>query len=64
MSSSMEKSQFIAGRFIVGFGVAFSDISAPAYLVEISPPQWRGRFAGLYSAGCVPVTARLHPRLS
>ena len=51
ISSSNEKGQFIAGRFILGFGVSIAASAAPAYIVEVSPPQWRGRLTGLYNAG-------------
>jgi MFS family permease len=37
----------LGGRFVLGFGVAISTTAAPAYVVEMSPPQWRGRLTGL-----------------
>ncbi|KAH9482516.1 Lactose permease [Psilocybe cubensis] len=39
----------LGGRFVLGFGVAISTTAAPAYVVEMSPPQWRGRLTGLYN---------------
>ncbi|KAF9057903.1 general substrate transporter [Panaeolus papilionaceus] len=39
----------LGGRFFLGFGVAISTTAAPAYVVEMSPPQWRGRLTGLYN---------------
>ena len=39
--------QFIGGRFLIGFGVTISGIAGPVYLVEVSPPHWRGSFGGL-----------------
>lgn len=39
--------QYIGGRFLIGFGVSISTIAGPVYLVEISPPHWRGSFGGL-----------------
>ncbi|KAF5363898.1 hypothetical protein D9756_000210 [Leucocoprinus leucothites] len=39
----------LAGRFVLGFGVAISTTAAPAYVVEMSPPQWRGRLTGMYN---------------
>ncbi|KAF8969396.1 general substrate transporter [Flammula alnicola] len=39
----------LGGRFTLGFGVAISTTAAPAYVVEMSPPQWRGRLTGLYN---------------
>ncbi|KAJ7482388.1 hypothetical protein B0H11DRAFT_2232584 [Mycena galericulata] len=35
------------GRFLIGFGSTLNNSSAPAYVAEISPPQWRGRLSGL-----------------
>jgi MFS family permease len=37
----------LGGRFTLGFGVAIATTAAPAYVVEMSPPQWRGRLTGL-----------------
>lgn len=39
----------LAGRFVLGFGVAITTTAAPSYVVEMSPPQWRGRLTGLYN---------------
>ena len=41
ISSAMHRPQFIAGRFILGMGIAIATIAAPTYTVEIAPPQWR-----------------------
>jgi MFS family permease len=38
----------LGGRFVLGFGVAITTTAAPAYVVEMSPPQWRGRLTGLF----------------
>lgn len=38
--------QLIAGRFILGFGIAIMTVAAPAYSMEIAPPHWRGRCTG------------------
>ncbi|THH08760.1 hypothetical protein EW145_g2484 [Phellinidium pouzarii] len=51
ISSSMERGQFIGGRFILGMGIAVATIGAPTYTVEIAPPQWRGRLTSLYNTG-------------
>jgi MFS family permease len=45
--TAKEISQFIGGRFFIGFGVTISTIAGPVYLVEVSPPHWRGTFGGL-----------------
>ncbi|KAJ2927900.1 hypothetical protein H1R20_g9211, partial [Candolleomyces eurysporus] len=39
----------LGGRFTLGFGVTITTTAAPAYVVEMSPPQWRGRLTGLYN---------------
>lgn len=50
-ASANDKGQFIAGRFVLGFGVSVLVCAAPAYAIEISPPQWRGRMASFYNLG-------------
>jgi len=51
ISSSFGKGQFIAGRFILGFGVSIMTCAAPSYIIEVSPPQWRSRMAAFYNCG-------------
>ncbi|KAI0781646.1 general substrate transporter [Irpex lacteus] len=51
ITSAPNKGQFIAGRFLLGFGVSILTCAAPSYIVEISPPQWRGRLTGIYNCG-------------
>ncbi|OAA62868.1 major facilitator superfamily transporter lactose [Niveomyces insectorum RCEF 264] len=41
--------QFLAGRFILGFGVSFCSVSAPCYVSEMAHPRWRGTLTGLYN---------------
>ncbi|KAL5351026.1 hypothetical protein ACLOAV_004600 [Pseudogymnoascus australis] len=41
--------QFMGGRFLIGFGVTIATTAAPVYLVEIAYPTWRGRIGGLYN---------------
>ena len=41
--------QFLAGRFVLGFGVSFCCVSAPCYVSELSHPKWRGTLTGLYN---------------
>ena len=41
--------QFMGGRFLVGFGVPLAVTAAPIYLVEMAYPTWRGIFGGLYN---------------
>ena len=38
--------QFTVGRFVLGYGITHMSLAAPAYAMEIAPPQWRGRCAG------------------
>ncbi|KAI5124967.1 hypothetical protein M0805_007393 [Coniferiporia weirii] len=51
IASANHKGQLIGGRFILGFGVSILTCAAPSYIVEVSPPQWRGRMTGLYNCG-------------
>jgi sugar porter (SP) family MFS transporter len=51
IASSNAVSQFIAGRFFLGLGIAIAVTCAPTYCVEIAPPQWRGRMTGFYNTG-------------
>lgn len=53
IASSNKKGQFIAGRFLLGFGVSILTCAAPSYIIEISPPQWRGRMTAFYNCGYV-----------
>ncbi|KAK1982694.1 MFS lactose permease-like protein [Colletotrichum cereale] len=41
--------QFIAGRFILGFGVSLASAACPAYIVELAHPKYRGTMAGAYN---------------
>jgi len=54
IATSARVDQFIAGRFILGFGISFMDCAAPSYVVEIAPPQWRGKFTAFYNCGSTP----------
>lgn len=38
---------FMVGRFILGFGAVVAHAAAPAYVVEMAPPAYRGITAGL-----------------
>ncbi|KAL5335051.1 general substrate transporter [Aspergillus crustosus] len=48
-SPSVNRGMFLAGRFILGFGVSFCCVSAPCYVSEIAHPAWRGTLTGLYN---------------
>lgn len=41
--------QFIAGRFVLGFGASLASAAGPAYIVELAHPKYRGTMAGAYS---------------
>lgn len=43
--------QVTVGRFVLGAGIQFMTVAAPAYSMEIAPPQWRGRATGFYNCG-------------
>ncbi|PVI01594.1 general substrate transporter [Periconia macrospinosa] len=45
---------FIAGRFIVGFGLGLAQVSTPTLVAETAPVKWRGFALGMYYAcwGC------------
>ncbi|TXT09244.1 hypothetical protein VHUM_02718 [Vanrija humicola] len=51
MAPSKHIAQFIVGRFVLGAGIAMCVVAAPAYSMEIAPPQWRGRATGIYNCG-------------
>jgi MFS family permease len=44
---------FIVARFLGGLGVGISTVAAPLYISEISPPERRGRLAGLFQFNIV-----------
>lgn len=46
---STTQGQFLAGRFVLGFGVSFCCIAAPCYVSELAHPKWRGTLTGLYN---------------
>ncbi|KAL2832616.1 general substrate transporter [Aspergillus cavernicola] len=48
-SPSVNRGMFLAGRFILGFGVSFCCVSAPCYVSEMAHPAWRGTLTGLYN---------------
>jgi len=50
-ASGSALAQFAVGRLILGGGVTVMNVAAPAYVMEISPPHWRGRCTGLYNVG-------------
>lgn len=47
-SAAQNIGMFIAGRFIIGFGVGISATASPTYLSEAVPSKWRAFTLGLY----------------
>lgn len=50
-ASSFSLTQVTVGRVVLGSGIQFMTVAAPAYSMEIAPPQWRGRCTGFYNCG-------------
>jgi MFS family permease len=48
-SAAQTLPQFKASRFLLGFGIILQTLSAPVYVTELTPPQWRGRLGGYYN---------------
>lgn len=48
--ASQNIGMFIAGRFIVGFGLGLAQVSTPTLVAETAPVEWRGFALGLYYA--------------
>lgn len=44
-----DRSMFMVGRFLTGFGIATCQTAGPSYVVEMSHPAWRGVLTGLYN---------------
>lgn len=42
--------QFIAGRFVLGFGVSTSSTAGPSYVAEIAHPVYRGTLTAIYNS--------------
>jgi len=38
----------VAFRVLAGFAIGVSSVIVPAYLANLSPPEWRGRIVGLF----------------
>ena len=44
-----DRSMFMVGRFLTGFGIATCQTAGPSYVAEMSHPAWRGVLTGLYN---------------
>jgi sugar porter (SP) family MFS transporter len=49
ITAAKDRSYLLAGRFVLGLGVSITATACPSYVVEMSPPQWRGRLTGLFN---------------
>ncbi|KAK5938049.1 hypothetical protein PMZ80_009638 [Knufia obscura] len=49
ISITNTQGQFIGGRFVLGFGASIASAAAPAYVVELAHPSYRGLQAGMYN---------------
>ncbi|KAJ3796802.1 general substrate transporter [Lentinula aff. detonsa] len=47
ITTARDRSYLLAGRFVLGLGVSITATACPSYVVEMAPPQWRGRLTGL-----------------
>lgn len=50
MTTASGAGSYMGGRFLGGLGVAVVRSSAPAFVTELSPPQWRGPVTLLYNS--------------
>ena len=52
-ASATDAWAFSIARFVGGLGVGISTVAAPLYISEISPPERRGRLAGMFQFNIV-----------
>ncbi|KAK3935844.1 general substrate transporter [Diplogelasinospora grovesii] len=50
VAQAADLNMFMGGRFVLGFGVAFLNVSSPIYVGEMAHPAWRGTLMGIYNA--------------
>ncbi|KAJ7682444.1 general substrate transporter [Mycena polygramma] len=48
-TTARDVSALLGGRFVLGLGVGIVQTAGPSYVVEMAPPQWRGRLTGLFN---------------
>ncbi|CAK5275326.1 unnamed protein product [Mycena citricolor] len=48
-TTAKDVSALLGGRFVLGLGVGIVQTASPSYVVEMAPPQWRGRLTGLFN---------------
>lgn len=44
-----DRTMFIIGRFLLGFGIATCQTAGPSYVAEMAHPAWRGVLTGLFN---------------
>ncbi|KAF8827111.1 hypothetical protein HHX47_DHR5000607 [Lentinula edodes] len=49
ITTALDKPYLLGGRFVLGLGVSITATACPSYVVEMAPPQWRGRLTGLFN---------------
>ncbi|KAJ7498564.1 general substrate transporter [Mycena latifolia] len=49
VTTAKDLSALLGGRFVLGLGVGIVQTASPSYVVEMAPPQWRGRLTGLFN---------------
>ncbi|KAJ7490251.1 general substrate transporter [Mycena galericulata] len=49
VTTAKDISALLGGRFVLGLGVGIVQTASPSYVVEMAPPQWRGRLTGLFN---------------
>ncbi|CAK7220632.1 hypothetical protein SBRCBS47491_004254 [Sporothrix bragantina] len=49
VAAAQNHGMFMGGRFVLGFGVSFCNVSGPVYVGEMAHPSYRGVLCGLYN---------------
>ncbi|KAJ7209034.1 general substrate transporter [Mycena rebaudengoi] len=55
-TTSRSLGALLGGRFVLGLGVGIVQTASPSYVVEMAPPQWRGRLTGLFNSKALSPT--------
>ena len=50
ITAAQNRSMFLGGRFVLGFGIAISTTAAPTWVTELAPAHWRGRLGAAYNS--------------
>ena len=57
-------SQFMVGRFLLGFGAQLATCGGPIYVAEMAHPAYRGVVTGLYNTFWYAATHTITTRLT